>query len=184
MKYQIIYADPPWQYRDKASAGKRGACHKYPVMTLADIKALPVVNIADQDALLAMWWVPPQAREAIEVVDAWGFTLFNMMGFLWHKLTKNGKDHFGMGNMTRANPEACLFAVKGKPKRVDAGVRALIHAPVGAHSAKPPEARDRLVRLLGDVPRVELFAREAAPGWDAIGNGIDGRDIREVLKVL
>jgi N6-adenosine-specific RNA methylase IME4 len=63
-------------------------------------------------------------------------------------------------------------------------VRSLVVAPVGAHSAKPPEVRDRLVALLGDVPRVELFAREAAPGWVAIGNGIDGRDIRQSIGVV
>lgn len=167
--YNLIYADPPWQYKDKCTSGQRGAGYKYQTMTLADIKALPVASIAAPDALLAMWWVPPMPTEAIAVVQAWGFKLKTMCGFTWHKTTKNGKNAFGMGNYTRANAENCLFAVKGRPKRVNAGVSQLIVAQVGRHSAKPPEARDRLVRLMGDVPRVELFARERAPGWDCWG---------------
>lgn len=112
-------------------------------------------------------------QEALDVVRAWGFTLKTMQGFTWHKTTKHGKDHFGMGNWTRANAECCLFATRGKPKRVCAGVRSLITAPIGRHSEKPVEVRDRLVTLLGDVPRVELFARTTAPGWDVWGNEVE-----------
>lgn len=175
MKFNLIYADPPWQYRDKANAGRRGACHKYDVMTLSDIMALPVLELAAADCLLALWWVAPMPAEALAVVTAWGFTLKTMKGFTWHKLTKNGHDHFGMGNWTRANSEDCLFAVRGKPQRVDAGVRQMITAPVGRHSEKPAEARQRLERLLGDVPRVELFARATAPGWVSWGNQVEGQ---------
>ncbi|MEO1391040.1 MAG: MT-A70 family methyltransferase [Cyanobacteria bacterium J06634_6] len=177
MKYQIIYADPPWQYRDEANAGNRGACHKYPVMTYQDICALPVQDIADDNCLLAMWWVGPQPREALAVVDAWGFTLKNMTGFSWHKTTKTGKSHFGMGHLTRGNVENCLFAVRGKPKRVNAGVRQFIQAPHRGHSRKPDEARLRLEDLMGNVPRIELFAREKPPYWDVWGNEIDCVDV-------
>ena len=173
MKYNLIYADPPWQYNDKANAGKRGACHKYQVMTLEDIKRLDVASMAAPDCLLALWWVPPMPQEALDLVRAWGFTLKTMQGFTWHKTTKHGKDHFGMGNWTRANAECCLFAVRGRPRRVCAGVRSLIVAPIGRHSEKPVEARDRLVTLLGDVPRVELFARTTAPGWAVWGNEVE-----------
>ena len=96
--FSLIYADPPWTYRDKCHAGKRGAGYKYSCMTLDDICSIPVASIAAPDCLLAMWWVPPQPREALAVVDAWGFELITMKGFTWHKLTKNGKSHFGMGN--------------------------------------------------------------------------------------
>lgn len=174
MRYNLIYADPPWEYRDRANAGRRGACHKYPVMTVEDIKRLDVPSIAADDCLLAMWWVPPQPQEALDLVRAWGFTFKTMHGFTWHKLSKTGRaDHFGMGNYTRANAECCLFAVRGRPKRVCAGVRSLITAPIGRHSEKPVEARDRLVCLLGDVPRVELFARTTAPGWSVWGNEVE-----------
>ena len=179
MRYSLIYIDPPWTYNDKCHAGQRGAGYKYPLMTLDSIKALPIARIAADDCLLAMWWVPPMPAEALAVIDAWGFKLKTMCGFTWHKTTKHGKDHFGMGNWTRANAENCLFATRGKPKRVCAGVRQLITAQVGKHSAKPPEARDRLVRLMGDVPRVELFARSATPGWD-----VWGFDVESTIKLV
>lgn len=168
--FDLIYADPPWTYTDKAHAGERGAGYKYSCMTLEEICSLPVIDIAAKNCLLAMWHVPPMPREALRVVEAWGFTLKTMKGFTWHKLTKYGKDHFGMGNWTRANTEDCLFAVKGRPQRVDRSVRQLIHAPVREHSRKPDEARDRLVTLLGDRSRIELFARQQTPGWIAWGD--------------
>lgn len=173
-KYELIYADPPWAYRDSADAGKRGAVHKYPTLSLPELKALPVRDLAADNCLLAMWWVPPQPRDALELVDAWGFRLVNMKGFTWHKTTKNGLSHFGMGHWTRANTEDVLFAVRGRPKRVNAGVRQFVDAPIGRHSAKPNEVRLRLERLMGgDVPRIELFAREAPAGWDVWGNEVD-----------
>lgn len=185
MRFSLIYVDCPWSYTDKNANGKRGACFKYPVMTLDDLKALPVPDIAAEHCLLAMWWVSPQPQEALDLVSAWGFTLKNMCGFTWHKLSKTGKkDHFGTGHLTRSNTENVLFATKGRIKRVSASVRGMITAPVGEHSAKPSEARGRLVQLMGDIPRVELFAREAAPGWIAVGNAIDGEDIACALRKL
>jgi len=169
-KYGLIYADPAWRYRDKCNSGKRGACHKYEVMDLKAIMALPVREIAAEDCLLAMWWVAPMPAEALAVVAAWGFRLVTTKGFTWHKRTKNGKSHFGMGNLTRANTEDCLFAVKGKIRRASASVRQFMDSPMGRHSEKPAEARDRLVQLMGDIPRIELFARERFDGWDAWGN--------------
>lgn len=175
MKFNIIYADPPWVYRDKCHSGRRGAGYKYQLMTLADLRALRpfIETLAAPDCLLAMWWVPPQPVEALELMCCWGFTLKNMKGFTWRKLTVNGKEHFGMGNLTRANSEDCLFAVRGKPKRVSRSVRQMINAPVREHSRKPDEARDRLVTLMGDVPRVELFARNKTPGWSVWGNEVE-----------
>jgi N6-adenosine-specific RNA methylase IME4 len=172
-QYNLIYCDPAWQYKDQCHSGQRGAGYKYTLMELDAIKNLPVASIAAPDCLLALWWVPPMPLEALAVVEAWGFTLKTMCGFTWHKTTKNGHNHFGMGNWTRANAENCLFAVRGKPKRANAGVSQIITAPVGRHSEKPAEARLRLERLMGDVPRIELFARTAAPGWDVWGNEIE-----------
>ena len=173
-KYELIYADPPWQYRDSANAGKRGAVHKYNVMGMDAIKVLPVESIAAEDCLLAMWWVPPMPAEALAVIEAWGFVLRNMCGFSWHKLTKHGKSHFGMGHWTRANTEDCLIATRGKPKRASASVRQFVEAERREHSQKPDEVRDRLVELMGDVPRIELFARTPTPGWDVFGDQVDG----------
>lgn len=186
--YKVIYADPPWVYRDKCHSGERGAGYKYDLMTveqLCDLRPM-IDDLAAPDCLLAMWWVPPQPVEALKVVEAWGFTFKTMKGFSWFKTTKHGKEHFGMGNYTRANSEDCLFAIRGKPKRINAGVRATIHdfsedavlahyesviiSPRREHSCKPDQARERLVQLMGDVPRIELFARQLTPGWDVWGN--------------
>ncbi|PZM62585.1 MT-A70 family methyltransferase [Paenibacillus dendritiformis] len=173
MKYTIIYSDPPWSYRDKARAGNRGAACKYPVMSLEEIAALPVGGLAADDCLLAMWWVPPMPEEALYVMKAWGFELITMKGFTWHKETAKGKSHFGMGHWTRANTEDCLFARRGRPKVVSRSVRQYISSPRREHSQKPDEARDRLVEMMGDVPRIELFARQRFPGWHAWGNEVE-----------
>lgn len=173
IKFNLIYADPPWTYRDKCHSGERGAGYKYPTMSVDELCNLPVKDIAADDCLLAMWWVAPMPSEAFDVLNSWGFRLKTMKGFTWHKRTKNGKSHFGMGNWTRANTEDCLFAVRGKPKRVSADVRQFIDAPIREHSRKPDEARDRLVQLMGDVPRIELFARQKFEGWEAWGNQIE-----------
>lgn len=171
--FNLIYADPPWTYRDTCDSGQRGACHKYPVMTLGDICALNVQAIAAPDCLLALWWVAPMPAEALQVVAEWGFTLRTFKGFTWHKRTRNGCSHFGMGNWTRANTEDCLFATRGKIRRANASVRQFIDAPLGMHSEKPAEARDRLVQLMGDLPRIELFARTKTPGWSVWGNDLE-----------
>jgi N6-adenosine-specific RNA methylase IME4 len=123
--------------------------------------------------LLAMWHVAPMPQEAIDLCRAWGFTLKTMKGFTWHKLTKNGLSHFGMGHYTRANTEDCLFAVKGKPIIKSHSVRQFIEAKIRAHSQKPDEIRGQLVQLCGDVPRVELFARQKFDGWDSWGNEVN-----------
>lgn len=175
-KYRLIYADPPWQYRDKANDGNRGAGHKYDVMNVNDICRLPVWDLADPEScLLAMWWVPTQPIEALKVVEAWGFRLMTMKGFTWHKTNiRKGNSAIGMGHMTRANSEDCLFAVRGRlPERMDASICQHFTAPRMEHSAKPPIVRDMLVKLLGDVPRCELFSRENVSGWDHWGNQCD-----------
>jgi len=181
MKYNIIYADPPWgsntQFgRDK----KKGNEQHYPLMTLEDIKNLPIKNIAAENCILFLWVVDTQLFDAKEVIESWGFK-YKTIGFTWIKKTVTEKDHFGIGMWTRKNPEICLIATKGKIKRQNAGVRQLQRYRVREHSRKPDEFRDEIVKLVGDLPRVELFARQTANGWDAIGNEIDGKDIREMF---
>lgn len=136
-KYTLIYADPPWAYRDKAADGDRGAGFKYPVMNVLDICRLPVWDLAAQSCLLAMWWVPTQPIEALKVVEAWGFRLMTMKGFTWNKCGSRQTDKLvmGMGHMTRANSEDCLFAIKGNlPERIDAGIVQSFTAPRLEHS--------------------------------------------------
>lgn len=171
--YQIIYADPPWQHDDRAAAGKRGAAFKYKTMSLSDIKQLPISDYCADNCVLFMWHVAPMPQEALDVVRAWGFKLKTFKGFTWVKQNKKADSYFmGMGNWTRANSEDCLIAVRGNPKRVSASVRQIVVARLRGHSQKPDEVRDRIVELMGDVPRVELFARQRVAGWDYFGDQI------------
>jgi len=179
-KYQIIYADPPWSYRDKARAGKRGAEYKYPCMSVEQIKALPVNALAAADCALFLWVTFPMLSEGLEVIQAWGF-IYKTVAFTWVKTTRNGKLFWGMGNLPFSNAEVCLLGVKGHPTRISTAVHSVIMATVREHSQKPDETRGRIVQLMGDLPRIELFARKKVPGWDAIGNDIDGRDIKCLL---
>ena len=182
MKYKIIYSDCPWKSntqfgRDK----KKGNKQHYPLMGLEEIKNLPVNEIADDDCILFLWIVNNQLFDAKEVIESWGFS-FATVGFTWVKTTSTGKDHFGVGMWSRNNPEICLIATKGKPKRKSASVRELQKHPIREHSRKPDEIRDEIVKLCGDLPRIELFAISEYEGWTCIGNEIDGKDIRESLK--
>lgn len=169
-KYAVIYADPPWGYRNRGT--RAAAARHYPTMTLADIKALPVADIAAEDCALFLWATFPMLPEALAVIEAWGFQ-YKTLAFCWVKRNRKSPGwSWGLGNWTRSNPEVCLLAVRGRPARVSASVHSLIEAPVGRHSAKPKEARARIEALMGDVPRIELFARERVPGWDAWGNEV------------
>lgn len=172
-KYQIIYADPPWSYRDKCCAGKRGAGFKYETMSLNNIMDLDVSSIADDDCALFLWATMPQINNALDIIHCWGFK-YKTVAFAWIKRNKKTPSLFwGMGNWTRANAELCLLGTRGKPKRVSAAVHSVVESPIGKHSEKPAEVRDRIVQLLGDIPRVELFARQRVEGWDAWGNEVE-----------
>lgn len=179
MKYKIIYADPPWNFDNKNTGGsmKSGASAKYNTMKVTHISNLDINGIADDDCILFMWWVGSQPQEALELVKAWGFTLKTMTAFNWVKLTKHRKPFFGMGFWTRAGSENCLIAVKGKPKPMSHSVRSVHSAITGKHSEKPDIFRDKIVELCGDLPRIELFAREKFEGWDSWGDEIES-DIR------
>ena len=173
IKYNIIYADPPWTYKVwTAKGGHKSASAHYQTMSLEDIKKLPVESIAADNSILFMWATYPNLLEAFEVIKSWGFT-YKTVGFTWMKMYSNGKPVCGLGYWTRANAEICLLATRGKPKRINKGVYQAILAPQRKHSQKPDEIRDRIVTLMGDLPRVELFAREKTKGWDVWGNEVD-----------
>lgn len=170
-KYNIIYADPPWKYDDN---GCQGAAEKqYNTMTVGQLKRMDINSLCEKDCVLFMWATYPKLREALEVISAWGFE-YKSIGFQWVKLNKNGIGFFfGLGRWTRGNTEPCLIAVKGKPKRISASVGQLVFSPLKRHSEKPVQVRDRIVQLLGDLPRVELFARQKVEGWDSWGNEVE-----------
>lgn len=169
-KYNVIYADPAWEYNDKCASGKRGASFHYKVNNIVTIQNLPVADIADKDCALFMWVPMPMLPVCWGVLDAWGFT-YKTNAFTWVKRNRIKPTWFwGMGNWTRANAELCLLATRGKPKRVSAAVHSVVEEPIGRHSEKPDEVRQRIVKLMGDVPRIELFARQHKDGWDAWGD--------------
>lgn len=171
-KYNIIYADPPWQYKDKALSGNRGACCKYDVMNIKDIESLPIKNITKDDCILFMWVTMPKLNECFNVIKSWGFE-YKTCAFTWIKQNKKSNSLFwGMGRWTRANAELCLIATKGKPKRKSAKVHSVIISKIREHSRKPDETRNKILELVGDLPRIELFARETIEGWDCWGNEV------------
>ncbi len=183
-KYQIIYADCPWKYDDEAKSGERGASQKYDVMSVEEIKVLPVQQIADENCWLFLWATEPLLQEGLDVMKAWGFK-FKNFAFVWVKKTENGKDFVGMGHYTRANPEYCLLGTRGKVEVMDHSIRKIQYSKVRTHSRKPDIIRDRILKLCGDLPRIELFARTKIYGWDVWGNDskLENNTIEEWLNV-
>ena len=167
----MIYADPPWRYTQK---GLQGAAEKhYPTMGIDELCTLPVADLAAPDSVLFLWATFPQLPEALRLIKAWGFT-YKSVAFVWLKKNRKSEGWFyGLGFWTRGNAEVCLLATRGHPKRQAANVHQFIISPIQEHSRKPEEARDKIVALMGDVPRVELFARQSPPGWDVWGNEVE-----------
>lgn len=184
-RYSVILADPAWSYKD---AGCNGAAEKqYALMGNRDIAALPVHLLAADDCALFLWSTYPLLREALATIEGWGFE-FKSIAFQWVKLNpKTPTPFYGLGRWTRGNTEPCLLATRGKPKPVSKSVSQLviepeiIHDPIRGHSAKPTIVHERIVQLMGDVPRLELFAREQAPGWSCTGLELDGLPIQALL---
>jgi len=164
---------------------RRNGRSPYDVMNNKDIYSLPVEQIADKDCILFLWATYPKLKEAIQTAESWGFT-YKTVAFTWAKTNRKNTDtfHFGLGYWTRGNPEICLLGTRGKPKRVGNSVANLVVSPLLGHSAKPPQIRDYIVELMGDLPRVELFARETCEGWTSLGDEIDGKDMKDALREI
>jgi len=182
-KYNIIYADCPWKFNNKNTGGSMtsGSANQYNVLSVEELCKLPIEKIIADDSILFSWWVGSMVEEAITVARAWGFKLKTMSGFTWVKKTKNWKDWFGMGFWTRQGTENILIATRGQPVRRAANVRQVqplesfnesVEARNKGHSIKPDLFRDKIVELCGDLPRIELFARESNPGWDVWGKEV------------
>lgn len=170
-QYEIILADPPWRYAQKGLQG--AAEHHYPTMSIGELCSLPVNRFAAPDCALFLWSTFPQLPEALRLIRAWGFT-YKTVAFVWLKQNRKSLSWFyGLGFWTRGNAEVCLLATKGHPKRKRADIHQFIISPIEAHSKKPDEAREKIVALMGDLPRLELFARQRVPGWDAWGNEVE-----------
>ncbi|HDR1507654.1 TPA: DNA methyltransferase [Pasteurella multocida] len=174
-KYQIIYADPPWEYKESGS-GNRVIHSKYSTMSTQDICNLPVSSITDETAILFIWGTFPKLEECLKVIKSWGFEYYGL-GFNWIKTNQKSNTLFwGMGYYTRQNSEICLIGVrKNKKNRIKPKVRnilSVIHSIKREHSRKPDEVRDMIVDICGDLPRIELFSRQIVDKWDSWGNEI------------
>lgn len=209
MKFNVILSDPAWQFRvwNRDTGKGRSAEAHYRTMSLPDICALPVSEIADRNCVLFLWAVWPSLPDAFKVIDAWGFE-YKTLAWEWIKLNKlwykflpglfspdsNAYQTFlprlfsiGMGYYTRANPEPCLLAVKkgGRAPVAVRNERNLLFAPLREHSQKPLEAYDKINRLYPNAwPRLEMFARNTAPAWMSAGNHLDGLDLKDSLRLL
>jgi len=169
-KYNIIYADPAWNHTAWSKNGNKTPAIHYQVMDNIELKKLPVQNIADENCWLFCWTTYPHLEESLEVIKEWGFT-YKTVAFTWVKRNKKADSWFwGLGSYTRANAEICLLATKGILKRKSASVHSILDDRIMEHSKKPSRTRDRIVELVGDLPRIELFARETADDWDSWGN--------------
>jgi N6-adenosine-specific RNA methylase IME4 len=211
MKYNVIYLDPPWKYNSRANHKTRfrgGACGHYPLMTMDEIASLPIGQLADRHCALLMWCTFPYLDKQIRLFDHWGFR-YRTQFLTWIKLNPRGYDlpaddpnyqhgkqyalyrdglfhsvFFGVGYYAKSNPEVCLLGMRGQLPTMSDAVSSVILAPRREHSRKPDEAYERIEQVFGDVPRVELFARQRMPRWATAGNGIDGADIRESIGRL
>jgi N6-adenosine-specific RNA methylase IME4 len=207
--FDLVQLDPMWNYVVRSRKGlSRSAENHYPTVTVEVQKTFPIPDLFNRNCAVFMWATYPNLPQAFDLGAAYGLT-YKTVAFTWVKLNKLWYSNFmrqlkktgsvdealawyerhayfmGNGYYTRANPELCLLFTKGKPlKRLDLGVPNLIVSPIGAHSAKPDEASNRMVRLFGDRPRVEIYARKYRPGWTSLGLDLDGMSVTESIPKL
>ena len=177
-KYQIIYVDPPWSYKvwseDKKVAQGTAKRH-YETMKIEDICSLPIRDYIDKNCKLFLWVTPPCLKEGIRVIESWGFE-YKTIAFTWVKTNKKSfTPFFGIGHWTASNAELCLAGLVkgGKLNRQSRSISQVVLSPRGKHSEKPIEVRSKIVELCGDIPRIELFARDKTEGWDVWGNEVE-----------
>lgn len=164
-RFPIIYADPPWEY-EHVETESRAIENKYPTMSLDEIRALPVSDIATDDCVLFLWATSPKVAEAISVIEAWGFEYRTCMAWV--------KDKIGMGYFVRQQHEHLLIAKKGNPPMPEPSNRppSVITAPRRKHSAKPAAFAEAIETMYPTLPKIELFARSARQGWAVWGNEV------------
>lgn len=202
-RFRGLIADPAWPFDDALtmSGTPRGVEANYASMAVEDIAALPVAQIAADNALLGMWCPSALLAEGLYVMKAWGFDLKGT--FVWVKTTKAGwlpADDtdlvyydgdpsktglaFGMGHTFRQCHELALIGARGSVQVASRSERSVCTAYNTGHSVKPDILHERIERLIPGGPYIELFARRRYLGWTTVGNEIDGRDIRHALPDL
>ena len=177
-KYQIIYADPPWEYRFKGTRNNKN--DDYPTMNKQQICSLPICELAENNSILLLWVIFPHLDWVFDVMEAWGFR-YVTNAFTWIKENKSGDGLFwGMGHYTRSNAELCLLGKRGGGVPVQShSVHSVVTTPITKHSKKPPIIKNHIETIFGEVSRIELFARkepelfDSFKGWDVWGNEVD-----------
>jgi site-specific DNA-methyltransferase (adenine-specific) len=172
-KYQIIYADPPWKYK-WGDGGKLAPETHYKTLSVEELYKLPVKELRDKNCVLVMWATCPCLPEALKVMEAWGFkykTIFHN----WVKIRKDGKPIMGMGSYTRSGSELLLLGMRGHIKRLSTKVviPQVLMESRREHSRKPDVVRENIIKMFGDLERIELFARQKTEGWDVWGNEVE-----------
>jgi N6-adenosine-specific RNA methylase IME4 len=172
-KYQIIYADPPWQVmagsKQSRKKGESQASRPltYQTMTLDEIKAMPVKDMCDKNCVLFLWTINKYLEQSYEVARSWGFKPSTML--VWDKTPKG----IGLGGTFTLANEYLLFARRGTVKAEKRVKGNHWWFPREKHSKKPDFFRDMITDTFGDLPRLELFARQQSEGWDVFGNEVE-----------
>jgi N6-adenosine-specific RNA methylase IME4 len=178
-RYGVIYADPPWNFKNFSEKGTgRNAVAHYQCMDFDQIAAMQPQRWGAKDCVLFLWATDPLLPKALELIAAWGFA-YKTIGFYWAKTNKRADlgalspdDFFtGLGYWSRANVEQCLLATRGSPPRMAKDVKRLVISPRREHSRKPDQIYSRIERLTRG-PYLELFARQSRPGWDRWGDQV------------
>ena len=177
MKYQVIYADPPWSYKSSNAPAASRPClergdkphavtHYYKTMPTKEICCLDVQSVSDKDCVCFLWSTNPFLPDALQVMDAWGFKYKTT--FTWHKERCKG-----MGYWFRGHTEHLLLGVRGKIKAFRSLQHNIIKLPVEKHSKKPTWFRTMIEGVTPESNRLEMFAREASEGWDVFGDQVE-----------
>jgi N6-adenosine-specific RNA methylase IME4 len=159
--FRVIVVDPPWPYEKRPEDLSQRAALPYPALTIADLCALPVADLAHEDCLLWLWTTNAHMHDAFHVLDAWGFTQKTILTWVM--------DSFGAGDWLRGQTEHCLLAVRGKPTVLGGSSSTVITAPRREHSRKPEAFYQLVETVCPGHSTVELFARQRRPGWTAWG---------------
>lgn len=175
-QYQIIYADPPWEYKESGGGHRGTAGLPYSTMAPEELAAMPIDRISTDSTILYLWATDPKIPVALELMRAWGFA-YKGVAYVWVKQNRKKPTPFwGMGRYSRKNAEFVLLGVRKDTvktmKPLARNSHQIIMEPIAEHSKKPDKVREEIVRVCGDVPRIELFAREKTPGWDVWGDEV------------
>lgn len=178
-KYSVIYADPPWKYTSKQPFRMNGTRFHpleevYPTESADNMSEWDVGRIADTDCALFMWSTDSHIPEAIELMKAWGFK-YVTIAFVWLKETNKGRPVANLGQWTMKGCELCLLGTKGRMHRhkIKHNIRQVFTAERTRHSKKPDCVYGFIEDMFGEVPRIELFARQTKSGWDCWGNEVN-----------